>query len=327
MKNIINILKKTFVGSSFMNVPFVVLMVLLIGGSKVLFPDVALKDMVFAFIFVAFVLAKLYIYLKDKSKSIDMLKYLLIPFGMGLTFLIIHFIKNPILYNNKSFVNNDKIVKVSVGDKEEQKAINVRSHVYTIINKEKDLKRLEHTLSYVILPRNLSGHSSKITATYKRYLHVIEQIQELRKIHKNDVMVQKSLPFPRTDNHFVLFKKGEDDSRVTLDNYNYELSFKVLDFFRENYPNVHLDKDGPYIITTARNVMNGVENFSFLYINLSTFNNSAVKEAIESYKKRLVDRGNSDIEKLEGWRYSLLSALSNFNADIHIVRSAMAGEL
>ncbi len=221
---------------------------------------------------------------------------------------------------------NDKITKVSIGDKEEQKDINVRSHVYTVINKEDDLKKLAYTLSYVLFPKNLSGHSNKITASYKRYVEVLEQIQELRKIDKGNVMVQKSLRFPRTDNHFVLFKNGEDESRVTVENYNYELSYKVLDFFQEKYPNVRFDDDGPYIITTASNVMNGAKDFSFLYINLSNFNNSAIREAIESYKKRLVDKGNSDIEKLEGWRYSLLAALTNFNDDIHLVRSAMAGD-
>jgi len=221
---------------------------------------------------------------------------------------------------------NDKITKVSIGDKDEQKDIKVRSHVYTVINKEDDLKKLAYTLSYVLFPKNLSGHSNKITASYKRYVEVLEQIQELRKIDKGNVMVQKSLRFPRTDNHFVLFKKGEDESRVTVENYNYELSYKVLDFFQEKYPNVRFDDDGPYIITTASNVMNGAKDFSFLYINLSNFNNSAIREAIESYKKRLVDKGNSDIEKLEGWRYSLLAALTNFNDDIHLVRSAMAGD-
>ncbi len=220
---------------------------------------------------------------------------------------------------------NDKITKVSIGDKEEQKDINVRSHVYTVINKEDDLNKLAYTLSYVLFPKNLSGHSSKNTAIYKRYVQVLEQIQELRKINKSNV-VRKSSPFPRTDNHFVLFKKGEDENRVTVENYNYKLSYEVLDFFQEQYPDVRFDQEGPYIITTARNVMNGAKNFSFLYINLSNFNNSAIREAIESYKKRLVDKGNSDIEKLEGWRYSLLAALTNFNDDIHLVRSAMAGD-
>ena len=225
-----------------------------------------------------------------------------------------------------STTGNEKITKVSVGDKEEHKDINVRSHVYTVIDVEEDLKKLEHTLSYVVFPKNLSGHSDTSSEVYKRYVQVLEQIQELRKIDKSNV-ARKSAPFPRTDNHFVLFKKNQEVSSVTIENYNYELSYKVLEFFQAKCTDVHLDEEGPYIITTARNVMNGAENFSFLYMNLSSFNNSAVKEAIESYKNRLVNKGNSDIERLEGWKYSLLSALTNLNADIHIVRSAVAGEL
>ena len=287
-----------------------------------------------------------------------MSKILLLISGIVLALLVTYFVMNPTAYSNSKPIptkvereyepsisapvsmsvpapplpipvestGNDEISKVSVGDKDEQKAIKVRSHVYTVIDKEDDLKKLAYTLSYVVFPRNISGHSNKGTAIYKRYVHVLEQIQELRKINKSNV-VAKSSAFPRTDNHFVLFKKGEDESRVTIENYNYALSYKVLDFFKEKYPDVHFDDEGPYIITTASNVMNGAENFSFLYMNLSNFNNSAIREAIESYKKRLVNKGNTDIERLEGWRYALLAALTNFNDDIHIVRSAMAGDL
>jgi hypothetical protein len=277
-----------------------------------------------------------------------MSKILLLLSGVALALLIAYFVMHPTLYSSKPMPKNvddtsaveapampssvsversgnDVITKVSIGDKDEHKVLKVRSHVYTVIHKEEDLKKLEHTLSYLLFPRNISGHSSKASAIYKRYVEVLEEIQELRKVNKGNI-VEKSSPFPRIDNHFVLFKKGEDESRVSVENYNYELSYKVLDFFKEKYPEGHFDDEGPYIITTARNVMNGAEDFSFLYINLSNFNHSAIREAIESYKKRLVKRGNRDIEMLEGWRYSLLSALVNFNDDIHIVRSAMAGD-
>jgi hypothetical protein len=280
-----------------------------------------------------------------------MSKIFILLSGVLLALLVAYFVTNPTLYSNKPIpktvdradelsaveapampvsvpvesTGNDAITKVSIGDKDEHKELKVRSHVYTVIHKEDDLKKLEYTLSYVLFPRNISGHSSKGTAIYKRYIEVLEQIQELRKINKSNI-VAKSSPFPRTDNHFVLFKKIEEESRVTVENYNYELSYKVLDFFKEKYPDVRFDDEGPYIITTVRNVMNGAEDFSFLYMNLSNFNNSAIREAIESYKKRLVKKGNRDIEMLEGWRYSLLSTLTNFNDDIHIVRSAMAGD-
>ena len=65
----LGILKKLFDGFSLISVPFVILMILFIGGSKVLFPNLELKDTVFAFIFVAFVLSKLYMYLRNKFKK------------------------------------------------------------------------------------------------------------------------------------------------------------------------------------------------------------------------------------------------------------------
>jgi len=65
----LGILKKLFDGFSLISVPFVILMILFIGSSKVLFPNLELKDTVFAFIFVAFVLAKLYMYVVSKFKK------------------------------------------------------------------------------------------------------------------------------------------------------------------------------------------------------------------------------------------------------------------
>jgi len=65
----LGIFKKIFDGFSLISVPFVLLMILFVGGSKVLFPHVELKDTVFAFIFIAFVLSKLIIYLMEKFKK------------------------------------------------------------------------------------------------------------------------------------------------------------------------------------------------------------------------------------------------------------------
>jgi len=65
----LGILKKLFDGFSLISVPFVIFMILFIGGSNVLFPNLELKDTVFAFIFVAFVLSKLYMYLRNKFRK------------------------------------------------------------------------------------------------------------------------------------------------------------------------------------------------------------------------------------------------------------------
>jgi len=63
------LLKKIYKSLTVVTIPFVILMILMIGASKVLFPHLELKDTVFAFMFVAFILSKLYIYLVSKLKK------------------------------------------------------------------------------------------------------------------------------------------------------------------------------------------------------------------------------------------------------------------
>ena len=65
----LGIFKKIYKSLKVVTGPFVVLMILMVLGSKLLFPNLALKDTVFAFIFVAFVLSKLYMYLSDKFRK------------------------------------------------------------------------------------------------------------------------------------------------------------------------------------------------------------------------------------------------------------------
>ncbi len=222
-----------------------------------------------------------------------------------------------------SRMDHEKITKIVVGEGSDI-SINVRSHSYNVVHTIDELKALENTLTYVLLPRNLSGHSNQNTAIYKRYVQVLELIQELKKV---DTTLDANSSERLKENAFILFQNQEMVGNVTVENYNYALAHKVLDFFNDKYPPATFAQDGPYLITTAKNVLKKSEAFSFLYVNMSTFNNSSVKEVLESYKQRLIDRGNSDVGILESWRLILLSALTNFNADIHIFQTAVAGEL
>ena len=225
-----------------------------------------------------------------------------------------------------SISGNDKLAKVTVGDRDDG-VINIRRHTYGIVHSTEELDALEDTITYVLFPRNLSGYSTHESPIYKRYLQVLELIQELRQV---DIYVSKpKAMMHKMENQFILFGTSDNNNshRVTVENYNYALSHRVLDFFQEKYPDVAFSDEGPYLITTAKNVLTQRKDFSFLYVNLSSFNNSSVKEVIESYKKRLIDKGNSEVNILEGWRLTLLSALTTLNADIHIVQTAMAGEL
>lgn len=220
---------------------------------------------------------------------------------------------------------NDKFSKVSVGDESADDAMMIRRHTYGVVSSQEELETLENTMTFVLLPRNLSGQTNPNRAIYKRYVRVLELIQELRQV---DTRVNRPKSAMRKhENQFILFGTQKNSSKITVENYDYALSHKVLDFFQEKYPDVAFSKEGPYLITTAKNVLKEQKDFSFLYVNLSSFNNSSVKEVIESYKQRLITEGNSDVKILEAWKYTLLSALTNLNADIHIVQMAMAGDL
>jgi hypothetical protein len=65
----LGIIKKIYKSLTVVTVPFIILMILMVGASKLLFPNVELKDTVFAFIFVAFVLSKFYSYVASKFKK------------------------------------------------------------------------------------------------------------------------------------------------------------------------------------------------------------------------------------------------------------------
>ena len=220
---------------------------------------------------------------------------------------------------------NDKFTKVTVGDSSSKDLMTIRRHTYSVVNSIEDLEKLENTITYVLLPRNISGQTNPDRAMYKRYVQVLELIQELQQVDKS---INKVSPMTaQQENQFILFRDRDQSAKVSVENYDYALSHKVLDFFQEKYPDMAFSQEGPYLITTARNVLMQPKDFSCLYVNLCSFANSSVKEVIESYKQRLINKGGSDVTLLEGWRFNLLSALTNLNADIQIVQTAMAGEL
>jgi hypothetical protein len=65
----LGILKKIYKSLTVVTVPFVILIILMVGVTKLLFPNVLLKDVVLVFIFVAFVLSKFYSYVASKFKK------------------------------------------------------------------------------------------------------------------------------------------------------------------------------------------------------------------------------------------------------------------
>jgi hypothetical protein len=214
------------------------------------------------------------------------------------------------------------IGRVVIGEGDAQS--NVYSHSYRVLNNLTDVQRLKNTVTYVLLPNNISEHSNKESKKYKRYTQLLELIQELR---KTDLSTAPDSVAAKSDNQFVLFSNEEKEKNVDVKNYNYALAHKVLDLFKENYSYSLFSKEGPYLVTVTRNIWTSKSNFTFLYVNMSSFNNSALNEVLASYKERLITKGNDEVSMFERLHSTLLSFLTNLNDDIHIFQSAFAGEL
>jgi hypothetical protein len=200
------------------------------------------------------------------------------------------------------------------------------SHAYTVVDSEDELKALFDTLTYVIIPYDLSGQElGQNSQKYKRYKRVLELIQEHQKVDNN---ISKESFAQKGKNKFVILSKEKGEKKVTIESYSYKLANTVLDFFRAKYAEGVFNSEGPFLITTTQNILYDNRNeYAFLYLNLSTFNDSAIEQVLESYKSRLVSDTLDEVGLLEKLHYSLLSFATNFNADMHIIQSAVAGEL
>jgi hypothetical protein len=225
----------------------------------------------------------------------------------------------------KRVSGNSHIGRVSSGSNHHNGNL-IMSHAYTVVDSEDELKALFDTLTYVIIPYDLSGQElGQNSQKYKRYKRVLELIQEHQKVDNN---ISKESFAQKGKNKFVILSKEKGEKKVTIESYSYKLANTVLDFFRAKYAEGVFNSEGPFLITTTQNILYDNRNeYAFLYLNLSTFNDSAIEQVLESYKSRLVSDTLDEVGLLEKLHYSLLSFATNFNADMHIIQSAVAGEL
>jgi len=216
-------------------------------------------------------------------------------------------------------LNKSKIVKnVSL----------IKYHSYKTIDSRTKLQDLKNIVTYILFPRNLIRQNKK-SKKYKRYTQVLELIQEFKKVKSSNssTSTTTTTTTKEYENKFILPKiKSLNGDKVTVETYNYELSNEILDFFKERITPLFFDKDGPFFITVTKNVFNQEKISSFIYLDLSTFNESAINQVINSYKHRLVEKGNDDIGTLEESHYAILSAITNFNDNLHLFQVALAGE-
>ena len=225
----------------------------------------------------------------------------------------------------KQVSGNIHISRVSSGDVTGTHNV-INSHAYTVVSSEDELKELRYTLTYVIIPYDISKQEiGKASKKYKRYKKVLELIQEHQRVEHN---ISKGDTSQKRKNRFVILSKNSDRKKVDIESYNYKLANRVLDFFRDKYSSRVFNSQGPFLITTTKNILfDKSDKFEFLYLNLSNFNGSAIDQVLGSYKDRLVSDSLDDVGLLEKLHYSLLSFATNFNADMYIIQSAMAGDL
>ena len=219
------------------------------------------------------------------------------------------------IIGKNNFTNNSKSKKSSI-----QKII--KYHGYIIVHSKKQLKSLKNTMTYVIFPKNLK-QENRNTKRYKRYSKVLNLIQEMDNLGINKT---SNSTIKKYTNQFILTQEKQINAKkVKVETYNYKLANKIIDLFKDKITPSFFDKEGPIFITVTENIFDK-KNFSFLYLDLSTFNNSAITQVIDSYKNRLVKKGDSDIDTLEGWNYHILSAITNFSDKFHLLNFAYAGD-
>ena len=238
---------------------------------------------------------------------------------MLLIFIVFCYIITIISIEDFSIINSGRIVGNNSVMDGCGSLINISEHKYKRINTITQIKELKSMKTYLLLPNNISNsyHKSK---KYKRYEKVLNLIQELPKYNENIFKLND-----KKINKFILLAKEKtlDDEPITPQNYNYKLSNQIISIM-ENNSTLSFKGEGPFLATTMINIITD-KNITYLYIDLSEFNNSAIDEIINSYKQHLIDKGNSDFTILEKLKYKILALLTNANDNIHIVKSAVAG--
>ena len=117
--------------------------------------------------------------------------------------------------------------------------------------------------------------------------------------------------------------KLDNNKKINVETYNYKLSNKILEIFEKIVTPSFFEKEGPFLITVTENILKE-KKFGFLYVDLSTFDNRALKQALSSYKKRLKEKGDGEIDFLEKMHYRLLSTMTNFSYEFQLL---LAGEV
>jgi len=223
--------------------------------------------------------------------------------------------------------------------------ISIKSHGYTFISTISDIEELRNMNTYVFLPDNISSQNNRKSKKYKRYEKVLELIQEAPKY---DINITSLGTKAKEINRFILMNKKSNEKKITVESYNYDLANDIVNhiqneaecflerrweregkwwFERMLLSHKLLGGDGPYLLTTTQNIFRIRNRREFLFIDLSTFNDSAIKEIIRTYKQHLIDDGNVGFSDFQKFRHKVLSLITNLNSNIKTMHKVVAGEL
>jgi len=197
----------------------------------------------------------------------------------------------------------------------------IEKHKYQKIKKIAQIKKLKNMKTFSLFPNNLST-SDKNLKKYKRYKKVLDLIQELQQYAENTSKIEE-----KKINNFILLTKEKalEDEPITPKNYNYKLSNQIISII-ENNSTLSFKGEGPFLVTTMGNIMTD-ENITYLSVDLSPFDNSAIDEIVNSYKEHLEEKGMDDFTFLEKLKSKILSIVVKANENIRTVQMAVAGEL
>jgi hypothetical protein len=152
----------------------------------------------------------------------------------------------------------------------------------------------------------------------ERYKLLVSAIQSSTSLHiKNDTTSSET-------NMFLLPYQKDKSLNTTL-------SKKMLNIFAkvtksEKLRQLLVSRPGPFMISTPLPLskLKGNSDIPILYVDMSTVNNTAIKEIVAAYKMKLVIAPISTEEEFKSIRLTILNLILNGNDCISIVKTAYA---
>jgi len=185
----------------------------------------------------------------------------------------------------------------------------VEIHRYMTLENQKELNTLKHMVTYILFSRE--PKNIKVKARYKKVLDLIATREGRTHItnEDNDKKISKM-------NRFIIPVTNHNKG-INLENYNYKLSEKILDYLGERYGYKLFESEGPYFITTRDRLFQDEKDLNILYLNLDKFDQSAIIETIKIYKDRLEDIDKLKFTFLDDLKFKILAFIVPANENIN----------